>query len=837
MTDIAPDAPAPVVPVPVLTVRPPSRGNRWTVSLDDGRSEMVNPDDGVQVRRAARVLNVTEEAVRAALVGARARVLAPLPDEPEAVEPVTITGRNLDGGNVAPGTFAGLDDALARSPHLYWTWDGTRRLAALDVDVLDGMGSFTEADVSNVTSAAAPTPSWAWITRGGGLRLMFEPCDRYGLSADERAGLHAILVPRASFNVITEKVELLPSTRRPPAGSIVTRGAADYGVMNMRGALLRSGGRDAAPPAEVEGWLAERDMVMGGRYEHERCPIDPGPTSGTPPIIITEDGIRCYRCAGSRNDGWRSWASLVGVVTARRVDPEPYVAAADAFVHWTHARLILMAMRPRCTEGTLRLGYKALIRVLHDEKWAESSEKAAKVFDPRLAVVRGRSEWLHAASYAVHDAIGPLTLRALPACDSGPDLERFQTTERLEGYSPVEAVAHVVDRPTWREGSVLVPRRIPGEQPDERMPFAVARERLRAAMGAGCTDDWLDTVYLLVVAGLRAQLRLAVPPLVVLTGATRSGKGAAVECARGILGLPCARLRFDGARELAMSIGEGLDAGAGLLWADEVGKITDWWHQSTALLQLSGEHTWRKLHAGTVVSPVRAAILLVGSSLPRGLTTMSEVAARATVVRLPRVDVDVSARWGANVTASLGVPDLSGLRLTGAGAGIAEAWIAEARDEATGERARLSWPEHGDWLGGSRLGEDADARELAEVVAGLYRLWREGPDEAFIAPGTRGAGWLRCWASGRGDQGAELLSDWVSDDDDMRERVGRIGRLDTVIVADAARLPRGTDISLIVRARGRRVSVRFAAAADPASMDRRDPALFPAPLPPPEAAP
>ena len=833
MTDVAaPDAPTPTPPV--LSVRAPTRANgRWTVARpDDGRSEQVNPDDGEQVRKAARALGATEGEVRQALLGARARVLPPL-SETSADEPVTVTGRNLDGGSVAPAAFGGLDEALASSPHLYWSWDGTRRLAALDVDVLDGMGVFTDSDVAYVSSAAAPTPSWAWVTRSGGLRLMFEPCARYGLAADERAGLHAILVPRSSFSVRTEKVELLPSTRRPPATSTVTRGAPDYGVSNMRGALMRSGGRDAAPPAEVDTWLADRDMVMGGRYEHERCPIDPGPTSGTPPVMVTDDGVRCFRCAGSRNDGWRSWAALVGAVTARRADPEPYVAAAGAFVHWTHARLVLLALRPRCTEATLRLGYRALLRVLHDATWAEDSERAASVFSPELAIVRGRGSWLHTGSYAVHDAIGPHTLRALPACRGGPALERFQTSELLAGYAPVEPVAHVVDRPTWREGSVLVPRAIPGAQADERLSFAEARERLRRAMGAGCTDDWLDTVYLLVVAGLRAQLRLAVPPVVVLTGATRSGKGAATEAARGILGLPCARLRFDGARELAMSIGEGLDAGAGLLWADEIGKVVDWWHQSTALLQLSDSHTWRKLHHGTTVSPVRAAVLLVGSTLPRGLSTMSEVASRATVVRLPRVAGAVSARWEANLARALGVDGgLGNLRSSPAGAAIAEAWVADAIAEATGERSRVSWPEHGDWLGGSRLGEDADARELADVVAGLYRLWREAPDEALIAEGSRGAGWLRCWAAGRGDQAAELLSEWVSDDDGERERAGRLARLDSVVVPDAARLPPGADVSLVVRSRGRRVSARFSAAGDPASLDRQNPTLFPPSLPP-----
>ena len=824
MSDTQADDDTPVQPA--LEIRAPSRGSRWTVALPDGRSELVNPDDGRDLRRAARSLQVREDLIRPALLNARARIMPPL--APAVTSAVEIMARPLDRDETASQVFAGMDAALAGSPYPMLSWDGTRRLAALDVDIdrAGGPGAtFGETDLTEILYAPAPTPGWAWRTQSGGLRLIFEPCERYGLTAAERAGLHALLVPRASFDVRTQRVELLSRTRMPPPQNPVRRGSGEYGVSDLRGALMRTGGRDAVPADQVNAWLAERGMQIGGRYEHTLCPINPAPSTSRESVMVLDDGVRCYRC-----EAWRPWSSLIGDVSTARPEPDPIVQAAAALVHWPHARLMLKALRPRCDDNMLRPGYKALVRVMHDARWPEVQEDAAEVFNDSLAVVRGRGLWLHADTLTSHDAVGPRTLGALPAARSGVEIERYMTGAPLAGFVPIEPVAHVVDRPTWRDGSVLVPRPIAGVAPEERLTYAEARRRLREAMGEGLSERWLDVVDLLVVAGLRAQLQRAAPPIVLLTGLPGSGKGVAVECARGILGLGSAHLRFDSPRELAMSVGEGLVAGAGILWADEIGKVVDWWHHSTVLLQLTAEHTWRKLHTGTVVTPVRAAIVLAGSSLPRGLATMTEIGRRATVVRLPRVNGDVSGRWQAGVGRAFGNNRLEEIRTTPAGAAIAEAWIEAALVEATGPASLSSWPEHADAIGGERLGEDAEARELQEIVAALYDLWRNGPDSLFVPADRRGAGWMRCWQVGRDDQAADLLAEWVHEDDDPHARAGRLGRLETTSVDAAAGLPDGADVTVAVRVRGRRVSARFVSGRDPASMDRRNATLFPAPV-------
>ncbi|HYE93915.1 MAG TPA: hypothetical protein VEA38_22990 [Terriglobales bacterium] len=823
------EAPA-TTPEPLRAERP-ERGTKWIVHRG-GLSERVDRLDGKDVRRAAKALNAAEADVRAA-IDAAAEMPAAAVQEPEV--PVKVIGN--DGGKPdgkLEQEYPDLDTALAQSPHEFLRWDGTRRLAALDVDVLDGR-PYPPGELDGYVRLAAPSPTWAWPTRSGGLRLIFEPCERFGLNAAERAGMYAILVPEVSHHERTDRVELIARTRHPPKGERVLRPGGGYGVSDITGALMRRGGADAVPQELIDRWLDERAMVRGQRYDHMLCVIDPGPHGARDPVSVRDDGVFCFRCAGTGN-GWRPWAALVSVDSARKpAEVDPLVAQALYFVHWTHARLLLLSARPRVPEWVLRAGYRALLRVVHDAKWEEiARERAAGVWRDDLRIVRGRGAWLHAHDYTLHDSVKLPTLRVLPwVGGSGPQCDRAATTSRLEGFVPIEPVAHVVTSPTWVGDAVLVPRPIGGEEPGCFLDLKDSRAALLSAM-PGASESWVDLVYLLVLAGVRAQLRLSPPPMVVVTGPTGAGKGAALAAAEGILASPHHEIGFNGPRELAASVGAGLEKGSALLLGDEIGKVSEFWAQSKVLLDLRDTHTWRKLYVGAVSAPMHAAIVLMGSTLPRGLTTMSEMARRAVLWTLPRVDRGVSARWESQACAALGVQGLQNLRESPMGAAIAEAFIERARADLrasevlAGACLPVPWVEQARSVGASWMGEDEDACDLTEIVQRLYRLWCDGPDDIRIPDKQRHAGWLRCWRTGKGDAAAEALGDWVDDEDTLAERMGRLGRLETADVVDACGLPH--EVRLVVRAHGRRIAVRFVAPGFEVprkSIKRRDPEAFP----------
>lgn len=802
-----------------LTVEPPSgRSTKWTVRF--GRqAERVNPDDGDSVRRAARRLGVDPDVIRDAILAWQPPPpAATSPPTPLQREPVTVRVRRIDEPDSAAQVFedfrAALDaaHALGDPDHVILKWARTsaHRLVAIDVDAHE---PFRLPDLLRLTNRAAPRPTWAWLTRSGGYRFVFEnDLGDYGLSAKERAGLFALLVPEAVGGANIERVELKCDTRCPPTGSEVLCGVGGYGVADLRGALMRTGGEDAVTPEAIDAWLASHGMVRGGRYEHDRCPINPGPISGSDPVQVTDDGVFCYRCAasGAASAGWRPWARLVDRRSEDGAIGDPLVESAVGWCHWTHASVVVEALRPLVPADLRAAGYRALLRVVHDPRWAdqETVERVEAVFNPNLTVVRGRGAWLHAGSLRRHEKFTAASARALPAVRGAFDAEVFLSSERLPGYVPVEPVRFLADRPTWRESerSVWVPLPRSGADPIESYDYDRARAALADAV-PGVSDRWLDLVYLHVLAMVRAQLCLATPPITLVHGPSGSGKGFSVHVACALVGASPAMLRFDGPRELGLSIGEGLSAGAPVLFGDEVGKAEGFWRQSAPILELGPTFAWRALHVGGTSLPMRAAVVLAGSTLPRGLTTMQELARRVAMFELPRVAIEVSTRWEGAICDYFGVPSLATLRSRPWGAAVGDAYVARALAEVQAETPP-PWVEQAQRHGAEAISNDDEARELADLVRRLYAIWQGG--EERVPTGQRFAGWLRCWHDGvSGPQrAAEALAEYLDEDDSPAAREAKLGRLETAdvprIVPDAPPLMR-----LVARAHGRRVAVRF----------------------------
>ena len=833
-----------------LVVTPPKvrHGVKWHAKRLDHPSagHLFDARQDKDVARIALRLDVTRESLLAAIEEARrereaewakedaeaAAKAAPPPEvaaEPELVAtgPPLRVRAWLERGGAPEESYPTLEDAISTSKCDLFAWEGTEQLVALDVDLLHPGRPFSERELLRlVDEVPAPLPAIGWITRSGGVRLIFKAAP--GFTARARACLYLLLTDLALDDRV-KRIEMLPRTRRPPATSRLVLSTRACGVVDLPGRIKRSGGEASVTEEEIQKWLDQRGLHYG-RHPHGVCPIAPSEKEARDPVIVGAEGVYCHYCAGNRGPAraFRSWASLIG---GHGEEGNDAIAAMGInFVHSTHARLVLLATYPTVHEEILRHAYDALLRTLHPTE----VERIGGVFNPHLAVVRGPGQWLRADDFLPHDSIGPGTFGSLPWVAGSPVRRDLAAgSGKLAGYLEVLPVTHLVVSPEWRFPYVLVPRKI-HSAPLEGDPLEwPACEELLTTVLAGTTSAWVKVVLGIVVSALRAQRGAPMPPFSILQALTGSGKGAAVALAEGILGAPVAPINLAGqnAQEVATSIGMGLESGAMLLFGDEAGKVKDWWIKSSALLAICDTHSWRKLHVGMVKSPVRAAIVLAASTLPRGLSTMPEFHRRVTVFGLPRVPVVLSSLWEQRVDEILGVVSLTQLRNSSIGAKLAEGFLAKARSYVPDEPLP-SWPTQAKDFGGQALQDySEDSFYLRLTVEQLYLLWTGESDRSLTDSRSRWSGWLRCWKVGVSegdvrDTAAEALERWISDEDPNDMKMAKLHQLETVDVAAILGLGPGVDVRFAARAHGRRVHVRFESplAKD---ADRRDPRYFP----------
>lgn len=358
-----------------ITAEPPTgRSRKWRV-LIGGKPDKVDPDNGDDRRKIANRYGISEEALleavqRAADEAEAARVAEAEANSPRRDSPARAWSAAGDTQLDYPSLGEALRDRDA--PIDYVSWADTHRIACVDVDLTDdakGRGDkparpYTEQDVARLLTLPTATPRYAWLSKSGGLHAVFYPCSRYGLSGPQRAGLWLIEAHTVTQSATVAAVEDVKVTATVPPGKRLHVATADYGVADLRGALLRRGGREAASEEQVSAWLAARGMELGRRYGGEFCVFDH--TQGRrDPVEVTDDGVRCFGC-----HKFAPWSRLAGDEATNAPLPVA-VDMAWQRVHWTHARLVLEAEYPKAvaTGGRfLRAGYEALITVLHGEE-------------------------------------------------------------------------------------------------------------------------------------------------------------------------------------------------------------------------------------------------------------------------------------------------------------------------------------------------------------------------------------------------------------------------------------------------------------------------------------
>ena len=807
-----------------ITVTKAPRGNSYYVSVDGKPPERVNPLDAATVRRAAKAAGVPFDALWSA-VEAAARAPAPDATPPEPPFPVIAYGLpdaepvTLEGA----GPVAALEAAFA-TPFPYARWCERDKLCALDVDLVKGAPGWTDEDVrDNVPRTIGPLPALAWRSRSGGAHLVFVADAEgtgYGLTAEQRAAVYALTSPWLA-DAKVRQVELLAHTRVPPFG-VAWRATERYAVPNLKARLALDEGEGSVTQAEVETVLAELGLVIGERYPHTRCPIDPRPTSSDASlqVRVLDDGIHCFVCAGLTGKGFMPWARLLrrSQQDGPEEEPDPVVAAAVARVHFAHANLLLQALHARMTAAGRRAGYAGLLKIMHP---ADGED----VLAPSLELVRGPGQWLWSDTLSPAD-LSDATFRTVPWTRGIPS--RVDCARRdpcLHGFEPVLPTRMLADRPSWIDGRLYAPVPTPTDAPFVGEPDATWSD-LRARF-PGMEAEHEVALRVLALAAARAQRGSGPPPIVLLLGGTNSGKTYLTNLVRGAIGGPTATIDVHDETETERSMGDGFASGAALLFGDEAGKSRGTWGISAPILRASSVFSYRALYHGHRTVAATAALVLAGSTPPTGCSTMAELVRRGVLVRLPSVrDVD-AASWPAALRGWLGTENPLEVRRTPAGRRWAEGLIRWARDRALGEDG--AWRDVGMALGARSIAEAEEASgDLRHAIRELYGCWTGPSDKPFMAAGRR-SGWLRCHREGpEGDPAeaaAAALEHWLEPGLSEAARWARLGELRTARAATELGFP-DRRITLDLAGSGARLYARFRNEDHPTA-GRLDPAAFP----------
>jgi hypothetical protein len=425
-------------------------------------------------------------------------------------------------------------------------WSDPEQLCCLDVDYHESPPPDRPWLESVVTTRITPHPLAWHFSRGGGLHLFYSSTPSQ--SASDLASLAALrfrtLDPTAGLELKTvvrgpgsERVYQLP-VQDEAAGFTEWLGAPEYDT----------GLRDE--------WLESENMVCGGRYNHDKCPICPtaDPGKHRQPVAVSETGIFCFVCEGrgqalgSRRAGWGSWASILGAPSSGNLG-----SMIRRIAHWGHAKWILSSQYG-LSEAFAKAAYRAALRAYHADRPTKDLVDTAFRNDTE-DLARANNQWVSLEqSYTYPKDITPL-LSGLPVCQWW-DGEKVRVNP-----AAVCEMNQTKDHTTWGYPSINVVHgfRLAGVFcPDGGPTVAVQHSALRKARVAPAyvprtkrmpTDEaWgvLETVFprldrTLVTVAMCAfacaqETQSGMLPMVFVSGSSGSAKTSTLRIAAGIYG-------------------------------------------------------------------------------------------------------------------------------------------------------------------------------------------------------------------------------------------------------------------------------------------------------------
>ena len=392
--------------------------------------------------------------------------------------------------------------------------------------------------------------------------------------------------------------------------------------------------------------LARLGLADAQRYDHDRCPIDPGAASVAQDcVVIVDGGVYCHRCAShgvtaqpGLTPGFLPFRTVVGGA------PTELDRLVTGRVHWIHVRLVLLHTSPHLSEPILRRAYQLSL----ESRYGGDDPRIRGVFNDDLNVVLGALGWLDSTNLEPTIICDDLA-SSLPHVlelqagdeDSGPKTvvnkaRRARVKHRApEYYRPIRRVIGIA----FGDDGVI-PVMAP---PSPRYAIEVLRNPLGEAEAfarivRAFPDLSQECLRAAQAAAICGEVRRGQPPMLVCTGPSGSGKEQTIRLAASFMGDDILKLsRAADSEKFFRQIGSAVADGKRFLVIDELGKDRELDAVVTNILTLSGTVDWRRLYRnGSTSSPLRAALFFPCVVFPERFCDSPEVDRRVRQVRLPR---------------------------------------------------------------------------------------------------------------------------------------------------------------------------------------------------------
>ncbi len=543
-------------------------------------------------------------------------------------------------------------------PLIYWS--DAHELCGLDVDYHAGnLGDRPSVEaLYTLAETILPRPPFLWSTHGRGLRLMYVAAG--GFTADELASVAALQVvardPAAA-------VELKTITRHPryPVGERtcgpIRESPGDCDTASLAAWL----GSKEVNDDDVHDYLDSRGLSIGGRFPHSSCPVAPGDDARRDPVAVRDGGIFCHACAGrgitsgSRVAGWFSYASLIGSPI-----PGQLRNCIQHLTHWEHARFIVHEA-VNVPPAIALAAYTAACRVVHpgDARLLGINTAGRNFvrFDRRWVTLAGECysrdcEAIVASLPVCRYADGEGKL-----CISAERVARLTQPINLSdlGYPALDPIwgcriySHNLPLPDATRIPIVLQRRElqPRSMESLRATYVPEAQRELTEEAAWAVLDGpfsgmdRNAIRLLVAAKGVAEGEIGLPPMLFISGPTRSAKTATVALAAAIAGDSVHAIPWSSNVErLRAALHAGKENGSYVVFNEIVkdsrgsGKAVQ--DGLGFLLNLTPDSLSHKLYIGPVHLGSLPVCVLTDTSLPLEVIQHSQMARRLVGVNLPR---------------------------------------------------------------------------------------------------------------------------------------------------------------------------------------------------------
>jgi hypothetical protein len=550
-------------------------------------------------------------------------------------------------------------------PIMYWT--SKDDIVAIDIDY----HCEEKPDPNSLFDAAIhrikPRPSYAWITHGGGVRLIYfrSLIDQKFTALDQAILAMLRVVP--FFHKATS-IEIKKDTRHPKfpradgskAGAVLKLCESDPGRCVSR--LL--GTYQTVDEFQVDEWLEENGFTRGQRLSHTQCPIDPTSDDKRDCVIVGDAGIFCYRC-DSMGIAYPGCSRAGFVPYAKLIESSPYAGrfnhlrqAVNSFCHWAHAKYIIK-YHTGLPEREAEMLYSLLLRLRHvksDDKVEIQEAVESRIdrcFFPKIPIVRADGYWAHPDDLSTpytDKGVGKM-ISALPAVhyidrDSGKiksdrlKTGMFESNGDLSDYGypflePIRGadIARLIPMSDGNEQSSKgIPALIPSDQ-----PFRYQNQSARTESKFDYKEHIkkrfpgvnIDLLKLLIAAKGFCQRSASEPPRLLITGQSGGGKTATVLLAAVITRDSMGKLPIDTDPEKFIRNYATEAKRNGYVFSDEVAKSrlspTD---LCARLLHVSRETTYHQLYVGSTRVGRLAVHVMADTLVPRAMREEVQLARR-----------------------------------------------------------------------------------------------------------------------------------------------------------------------------------------------------------------